>query len=149
MNVSELCLDCGLCCDGTLFGTGRLEAADSALARETVLAGEAPGTFRQPCAALEGKLCRIYEQRPAACRAFDCTLVRELAAGHGSLEEARADLAEVFSRRAALAEVLGVEDSGAAVQEARRLVREGRVNEEVRDALSRLERMLVVLRTAL
>jgi hypothetical protein len=41
----------------------------------------APGTFRQPCSALEGCRCLIYSQRPVHCRQFECLLLKELQSG--------------------------------------------------------------------
>jgi hypothetical protein len=42
----------------------------------------------QPCAALEGCRCRIYEARPSRCRHFDCALL--LALNEGRLSQAAA-----------------------------------------------------------
>jgi hypothetical protein len=37
--------------------------------------------FVQPCACFDGKLCRIYNERPAYCRAFECGLLKRVQAG--------------------------------------------------------------------
>ena len=55
----QLCLACGLCCDGTLFDLVKLEASDDAAKLKTlglpvkVSRGKTPvARFPQPCAAL-------------------------------------------------------------------------------------------------
>lgn len=45
--------------------------------------------MRQPCAALEGSRCSVYEQRPAACRQFECKVLVGHRRGDLSLEQAR------------------------------------------------------------
>ena len=37
--------------------------------------------FTQPCAAFDGCRCRIYEDRPNYCRAFECWLLKQVKAG--------------------------------------------------------------------
>ena len=78
MLTDTLCTQCGLCCDGTLFGdvelAGRREAArleglgldvDSDDADVELLA--------LPCAGLRGTRCRVYAHRPPCCRTFELT----------------------------------------------------------------------------
>ena len=35
----------------------------------------------QPCAAFDGCRCRIYEERPAYCRKFECALLTQVKSG--------------------------------------------------------------------
>jgi Fe-S-cluster containining protein len=37
--------------------------------------------FAQPCACFDGKLCRIYGERPARCRNFNCGTLQRVAKG--------------------------------------------------------------------
>jgi hypothetical protein len=37
--------------------------------------------FTQPCACFDGRLCRIYADRPARCRTFECGLLKRVRAG--------------------------------------------------------------------
>jgi hypothetical protein len=81
-----LCLKCGLCCNGVIFGDVRLQPGDvpqrlRLLGLPVKMAGSRPASFPQPCAALEGCRCRIYPDRPKYCRQFDCLLLKRLAAG--------------------------------------------------------------------
>jgi Fe-S-cluster containining protein len=85
----QLCRACGLCCDGTLFHHVKIGAGDDPQALRagglTVLTSRArtPVTrLPQPCAALcADRSCRIYAQRPAQCRTFECRVFQDLTAG--------------------------------------------------------------------
>ena len=97
MNSGEqLCVACGLCCDGTLFDNVTLEAGDDLakmkalgqpMEASTVLKGVY--FFRQPCAALcADRTCRIYADRPVQCRTFDCGVLKDAQAGQITFVEA-------------------------------------------------------------
>lgn len=85
----QLCLACGLCCDGTLFDLVKLEGSDNAAQLKalglpvTVSRGKAPITrFPQPCAALcADRTCRLYADRPWQCRVFECGVFKDAKAG--------------------------------------------------------------------
>lgn len=87
--AEDLCLSCGLCCDGTLFDLVKLEPSDDpkklkALGLPVALSrGKAPvARFPQPCAALcRDRACRIYADRPWQCRTFACGVLKDLKAG--------------------------------------------------------------------
>lgn len=90
MNLGEqLCLACGLCCDGTLFDLVKLEASDDARRLKAlglpvvVSRGKAPVVrFPQPCAALcQDRTCRVYADRPWQCRVFECRVFKDANAG--------------------------------------------------------------------
>jgi hypothetical protein len=83
----DLCLSCGLCCDGSLFWAvpvGQGEGVPVAL--------DAEGRLRQPCACFDGS-CSIYAERPAACRAFNCRVLQTVQAGRRDHAWARAQIA--------------------------------------------------------
>lgn len=77
-SLERLCLACGLCCDGTLFASAPLEISQhreaSLLRLRVILAADGSNRLRQPCGALEGTACRIYDDRPRACRDYECDL---------------------------------------------------------------------------
>jgi uncharacterized protein len=85
----QLCLACGLCCDGTLFDLVKLEASDDARKLKTlglpvrVSRGKVPvARFPQPCPALcEDRTCRLYADRPWQCRVFECGVFKDAKAG--------------------------------------------------------------------
>jgi len=83
--VAALCPQCALCCNGVLFADVRLQKGDDAK-RLTALGVPlkkrgAITRFIQPCSCLEGKLCRIYKERPTRCRTFECRLLQRTQAG--------------------------------------------------------------------
>jgi hypothetical protein len=85
-SIEQLCPSCGLCCDSTLFADVELRAGDDAreLARlglSLEKKGRDKTAFAQPCACFDGKLCRIYENRPKRCRTFECGLLKKVGAG--------------------------------------------------------------------
>lgn len=83
----QLCLQCGLCCDGTLFRDVELQPGDDAghlraLGLPVRAGSSGAGKFPQPCAALCADLrCRVYADRPTRCREFECALFKSVAAG--------------------------------------------------------------------
>jgi Fe-S-cluster containining protein len=73
--TEQLCLKCGLCCDGTIFAGVELQPGDDAkLLRALGLPIPSSRKFGQPCNALAGCRCQIYEARPKHCRQFECLL---------------------------------------------------------------------------
>lgn len=92
VDLAALCLACGLCCDGSLFGRVPLAAEELEPARRRRLHVVASGgAFEQPCAALRDdgggrRPCSIHDARPAACRAFVCRLHDQHRREGGALE---------------------------------------------------------------
>ena len=74
--------NCGLCCNGVLFADVELRKGDDAQQlAELGLSLEKKGrqrAFTQPCACFDGKLCRIYTERPKRCRTFECGLLKRV-----------------------------------------------------------------------
>ena len=84
--IEQLCPNCGLCCDSTLFADVELRAGDDPkqLAKLGLIIEQKTKTklaFTQPCAGFDGKLCRIYSDRPKRCRLFECGLLKKVEAG--------------------------------------------------------------------
>jgi Fe-S-cluster containining protein len=85
----QLCLACGLCCDGTLFDGVQLEVGDDPARLKTlglpvtISRGRKPiARFPQPCSALcADRTCRLYAHRPRQCRVFECGVFKETQAG--------------------------------------------------------------------
>lgn len=86
---NQLCLECGLCCNGVIFAHGQLQPEDDAArlqslglalvkTRHTKLETQ---KFHQPCAAFDGCRCNIYSERPKYCREFECLLLKNMKAG--------------------------------------------------------------------
>lgn len=88
-SAEQLCLACGLCCDGTLFDNVQLGPGDDVkkvkalgLPVAVTRARQPVSQFRQPCLALcADRTCRIYADRPVQCRTFECGVFKEAQAG--------------------------------------------------------------------
>ena len=84
--ISQLCPNCGLCCNGALFADVELRAGDDAkklakLGLTLVKKGQGKLAFAQPCACFDGRLCMIYADRPKRCRTFECGLLKRVKVG--------------------------------------------------------------------
>ncbi|PRY04645.1 hypothetical protein CLV24_1334 [Pontibacter ummariensis] len=80
MNDSKnICLSCGLCCDGTLIGFVQLSREEVPVVRELMDIEDANGAgfFLQPCDSYCNG-CNIYSKRPKQCADFKCGLLRSL-----------------------------------------------------------------------
>jgi len=88
---STLCLACGLCCAGALFGHVRLTPSEVPRILELGLPVYSQTDYPamlQPCAALDGTACRVYQERPMRCIAFRCHLLEAYQCDEVSLDEA-------------------------------------------------------------
>ena len=84
--IDQLCPNCGLCCDSTLFADVELRASDnparlSRLGLTLLKKTKFITAFAQPCAAFDGKLCGIYTDRPKRCQLFECGLLKRIESG--------------------------------------------------------------------
>jgi len=128
--VSALCPQCALCCNGVLFADVRLQTGDDA-ARLTALGvplqrRAALTRFPQPCSCLNGKLCRIYDERPVRCRTFECRLLQ------------RAQSGEVTERAA----LKSIQQAHCRADEVRRILRELGDTDETVPLSRRYQRMM-------
>ena len=107
----QLCPNCGLCCDSTLFADVELRAGDDAkrLKKLGLTLFEKTKTrlaFVQPCAGFDGKLCRIYADRPQRCRKFDCGLLKRVEANEMTANAALKKISEAKQRAEKVRELL-------------------------------------------
>lgn len=94
----RLCLACALCCNGVIFADVKLQPGEDGSALRALglrlVAGrggrrlDAGTKLPQPCSALDGCRCRVYENRPNYCRQFECALLKEVNAGRVGIEAA-------------------------------------------------------------
>jgi uncharacterized protein len=84
--AETLCLECGMCCNGTIFADLKLQPNEDArrlnrLGRETELPVHPSLVLRrkisQPCPAFDGCRCLIYADRPDYCRHFACAVLKQ------------------------------------------------------------------------
>ena len=100
-SAQALCRTCGLCCNGALFkdvelrhddDPERLQALGLVLKTQRRRRAQSerrnppgvanpPRALPQPCPALDGSVCRIYLERPAHCRDFECLLLNAVRTG--------------------------------------------------------------------
>ena len=77
----SLCVECGLCCGGMVFDDVELRDEHEALTVEClgleVEEEDAAYFLIQPCRALKGTHCSVYEHRPECCRSFECLLLKD------------------------------------------------------------------------
>lgn len=108
--LQGLCLDCGMCCDGTLFECVELEPDERSGFESLVLirVGEKVAV-PLPCAMHRGRRCSIYEQRPVRCKKFTCKLYDGVASGNLSLSSAQGRVAEARRLFAIIEQLLGWE----------------------------------------
>ena len=88
---AELCTACGFCCDGRLFSLAPLTADEASWARRRrlpLVMHSGTISLEQPCGALEGTRCTVYDERPESCRRFVCELLDRVTNGELSLEAA-------------------------------------------------------------
>ena len=108
--ASRLCAECGLCCNGVMFHTVKLQPADSAkdLAALGLKLKRKKGAnyILQPCPAFCGSHCSIYESRPERCRLFECRQLKRVAAGEITEAAALERIRDVQRRVGELEELL-------------------------------------------
>ena len=90
---SDLCLRCGMCCDGTLFASALLKIDDEGdfdIAERQGLEpirSEAGPRFKQPCPRFVDGCCSVYrETRPAVCGDYHCALLVDYISGRRDLD---------------------------------------------------------------
>jgi Fe-S-cluster containining protein len=108
MLTATLCTQCGLCCDGTLFGdvelSGRREATRlEALGLDVDSDDADVELLALPCRGLSGTRCSVYAQRPQCCRTFECRLLQQ--AQRGTITPERA-LEQIAAAKAQLRRVI-------------------------------------------
>ena len=122
--ASDLCTECGLCCDGGIFDYGPLsreEIAPSRQAGMAVVEADEKAGFVFPCPQLDCGVCQIYSIRPQTCRTYRCQTLKALDAGEIDLAEG---LSRVKQGREAFEQVKAHLPEGKTVTDARRWRRE-------------------------
>ncbi len=104
----SICIGCGLCCDGSLFG--HLAVSDETdlgwplrSLGVTIIVEADPPVFALPCPAVHEGRCTVFHQhRPRACEQFACDLLVAERAGHVARSEALATIAATVALRDAV-----------------------------------------------
>ena len=129
-SVSQLCPNCGLCCNGVLFADVELQKGDNPgrlIDLGMVLKKKGmKRAFAQPCHCFDGKLCRIYADRPNRCATFECGLLKRVQSGAMTAPDALKRIA----------------DAKKLVEKVRRLLRRLGDNDEQLSLTKRYSRMM-------
>lgn len=88
----NICLTCGLCCDGTLFFNAVLKKGEKGnlpqKMEEAYVKNKNGEFFELPCAYFNGK-CSIYDKKKAhVCSSFRCNLLKEYSSDSVNKEDA-------------------------------------------------------------
>jgi len=90
LETTKLCLSCGFCCQGLIFGRAALRSDELATAVQyglpyfTII--KRNYGFTLPCHSYQNGRCLIYSNRPHACRRYRCHLLKRLATGEINLQ---------------------------------------------------------------
>lgn len=96
--MSDLCLNCNLCCNGSLFARVPVTEEEQARLPDDLSFFRRNGNLRMrlPCPRLgEDGGCTVYADRPAVCRTYHCKLSKRVEAGDVAEERALAIIAEI------------------------------------------------------
>lgn len=108
--ATQLCTNCGICCDGSIFNSARLVPEDGAVTsplRTSSDDGDDGLYLKIPCAALDNsRKCSVYPNRPEICGSFRCALLRKLDAGTISLSSARKKVELALEQREKTLEIV-------------------------------------------
>lgn len=90
---SEICCECGLCCDGTIFSTVSLDKPAVFInllkeknEHEYLKKNDLKTQFPLPCPCFDGTCC-IYNDRPEVCKTFLCTGIKNVNKGKQTASE--------------------------------------------------------------
>lgn len=113
--LSSICTQCGMCCDGTLFKKVTIkDDADETLVRNnglTVITEEGQKkSFPQPCLHYM-HICTIYETRPCSCRHYLCQPLKKFKNGDMPFEEAQKIIQAALNLRAEIRTLIQNDDA--------------------------------------
>jgi len=86
----DLCSNCGMCCDGTLFPYFEIKNDEQALFSQTSsLSPSVNILIPQSCEHFESCTgCKIYEKRPKVCSIYKCPVLLKFEGGELSFDDA-------------------------------------------------------------
>ena len=99
----NICLPCGICCDGTLIGFVELDREEiPALTKIMDIEEEdGKGFILQPCNSFSDK-CNIYLDRPKQCAKFNCGLLKSVEQNELEFDSAIEIVKEIKQRKKAI-----------------------------------------------
>lgn len=113
--LSDICTQCGMCCDGTLFNHAKIiDDADAqnveSLGLAIVTKAEQKRYFPQPCACFK-TCCTVYERRPKVCISFYCAPLKKVRNNEMELKDAQKDIQTALHIRAELQALIDNHDT--------------------------------------
>ena len=87
----NICINCGLCCDGTLFKFAKIkdeETTSPIVTANISFTDDGKKKLKQRCCFLDHKLCTIYDERPLVCAGFKCKQLESFISNSISYDEA-------------------------------------------------------------
>ncbi|MCF0054620.1 YkgJ family cysteine cluster protein [Dyadobacter sp. CY356] len=88
--ISDLCVGCGMCCDGTLFNKAVVWSEDERKMADDLglftFEIKEKLFFKLPCSQFSS-CCNIYEQRPSTCSVFFCHPIKRYQLGEQTFME--------------------------------------------------------------
>jgi len=112
-NGSDLCVACGLCCQGVFHEQARAFPEEVPLLEEkgfTVCHGPRGLSFALPCSYLGATGCSVYAERPRTCRSYQCRLLTRYLDREVPLEQALRTVEQVRELRDRILQRLGAAD---------------------------------------
>lgn len=103
IDSENICLACGICCDGTLIGFVEVEAAEFSSLKGVLEIEESDeiGFFLHPCEKFCEK-CTIYDQRPKQCGMFECKVLKSYEQGKLDFKSASEIIEDVIQKKLAI-----------------------------------------------
>jgi uncharacterized protein len=107
--VSDICVKCGMCCDGTLFNRGKIvDDLDKENIKKLgieIIAIKDEEAFKQPCNKFIG-CCSIYDKiRPKVCNSFYCEPLKKYEKNLQTLKEAENQINTVLKLKSEMNEI--------------------------------------------
>ena len=99
-DTENICLACGLCCDGTLIGHVQLKKQETPVLNQLMdLEGDPDnGFFLHPCQKYCNG-CTIYQNRPFQCKSFECGLLKSVEQGKTDFSSALRSISKLKQKR--------------------------------------------------
>ena len=106
----NICLPCGLCCDGTLIGFVQLDRDEMPALKKIMDIEDEDGNgfFLHPCKKYCAG-CTIYEDRPKQCDKFKCKLLNAVNQNELEFDKAENVIKEVKQRKASIEKKIALE----------------------------------------
>jgi len=103
--IGNICIECGLCCDGSMFKHAGIDKSDDMIflkqtGFESVIDHDKL-FFHLPCKGQEGKRCLLYHdaRRFKVCKTFQCKLLKQYLSGDITYSTAMSVIQEILVRR--------------------------------------------------